>query len=75
MFFRRLDDHLGFARILAARFFDVDMFARLQRKQGGGCVPEIRRRNEDGVERLILEKLPKIFDAFARRVLFFADLF
>jgi hypothetical protein len=65
VFAGRLDDELGLERVLAARFFDENMLARLHGKDRCGRVPEVRRRDEHRIERFIVEEAAKIFHSFA----------
>ena len=57
----RLHEHLSFSRIVAARFFYVDVLARLQPGDGHGCMPMVRSGNRDGVHILLFENRAKVF--------------
>jgi hypothetical protein len=64
---RRGDEHFRLPRILAAGLFNVDVLARLERQQGCRRVPVIRQGEEDGVERLVIERRTEILHALRRR--------
>ena len=52
---RGFDGHPTFVHVVAARFFDVDVLARLAGPDRDQRVPVIRRGNRDSVDRLIIE--------------------
>src|SRR5436853_378853 len=45
------------AQVVAAGFFDIHVFARIEREDCGGSVPVIGSGDEHGVNRLIIEHL------------------
>ena len=63
---RRFNHQPAFAKIMGARFLDIDVLARLAGQDRGRRVPMIRSGDDDGIDRLILQHLPQIFDLFRR---------
>ena len=57
-----LDQELAFAIDVRGRLFDVDVLAGLQGTQRDRAVPVVRRRDEDGVDVLVVEHAAEIFD-------------
>ena len=67
------DDHFRLVRVLAAGFFDIDMLPGLHAEQRGGRVPEIRRGDEDGVQRLVIEEGAEVLHSLAGDALLVVD--
>ena len=61
------DERFRFARVLAAGLFDIDVLAGLQRQDGHGRVPEVRRGDENGIDRFVFEDLAEVLHALAGR--------
>ena len=57
---RRLDNASAFPDVMADRFLDIDMLARLHRPDGGEGVPMVRRRDADRVNRLVVHDAAQI---------------
>ena len=74
-FFDGGHDHLRLVRILAAGLFHIDVLAGLHGEQRRRRVPEVRRGDEDGVERLVVEEGAEILHALAGRALLVGDRF
>src|ERR1700733_12510286 len=60
VFFDGGDELPPFERIVRARFFDVDIFAGLQRPDADQRMPMIRRGNRDGVDLFVFEKFANV---------------
>ena len=74
--FGSFNHDFDFARIVAAGFFDIDMLPGIATQNGGGCVPEIGRRNGENVDLLVFENASKISDCFGSlAVLSFGGVF
>ena len=52
---RHLHDPAAFADVVADRFLDIDVLARLHGPDSGQRVPVVRRRDEDGGDGFIIE--------------------
>ncbi len=64
MLARRGDDQLALMRIVAARFFHINVFAGCTGQNGGRGVPVIRRGYRNRVHLRILEESAQVFHAF-----------
>ena len=71
---RSRDGQLSFTRIVAAGFFDIDMLAGRACQNRGRGMPMVRRGDDQGVDRLIVENLAEIDDTLRATVLFCADM-
>jgi hypothetical protein len=56
-----LDEHNAFSRIMAARLFDVDVFAGLQGVDGHRRVPMVGRSDSDRVDFFDCENVAEVF--------------
>ena len=60
----RGDEQLVLVRVVAARFLEVDVLARLEREDRHRRVPVIGVAMRDGVDVLVVERATKIVDRF-----------
>ncbi len=57
---RGLDQQSPFTQIMGAWFFNIDVFARICRKDGGRGVPVVRCGNHNGVHGRVVQRYSEI---------------
>ncbi len=55
-----IDQQPPFAKVVATRFLHVDVLARLARHNGSRCMPMIWRRDDNGMNGLVVQHNAKI---------------
>src|SRR6266545_3788348 len=73
VFAGRGDHQLAFARVVAARFLHINVFAGGARQDGGGRMPMVRRGDGQNVHRFVLQDLAKILHPLRFFLLLAAD--
>src|SRR5438445_686400 len=65
----RVYQQLAFARVVAARLLHVDMLAGRHREDGGGRMPVVGSRDDERVDRFVVERATEIGEALHRAAL------
>ena len=71
---RRFDRLAAFEDVVTARFFDVDVLARLAGPDRHQRVPVVRRGDGDGIEALVLQRLADVLKTLRRVARLLLDL-